>query len=346
MADSKEVILARLLMNIPNEYDKSTGSFFYDTQMPLAIEHEYMYKKLDGILEQGFAATGKGEYLEHKVAEQGLTRKPAVHATGTVRLSGSVGVVVPEGIKVSSDLAIYSTTAEATISGAGYADVPIRCDTAGAIGNVPVGAIKDFPVSVSGLTGVTNTEHITGGYNDETDGELRKRYFDKVFAPATSGNKQNYINWSNEVPGVGDVRVQPLWNGNGTVRVIIINAHKQPAELSLIGAVTAHIETSRPIGATVTVITAAAVSINVSATLTLDVGYTLAAVKPKIEAAVNDYLKRTAFLSNSVSIAHIGSVVLSVEGVRDFANLKINNGTVNISISDTQVAILGVVTLA
>jgi len=346
LADSKELILARLLLNIPDEYDKSTGSFFHDTQMPLAIEHEGMYGKLDGILDQGFAATAKGEYLDRKVGEQGMTRKPAVHATGAARLFGSVGVVVPAGVKVSSDLAMYSTTAAATVTGAGYVDVPIRCDTAGAIGNVPVGAVKDYPVSVSGLSSVTNPENITGGYNAETDDELRRRYYEKVSAPATSGNKQHYMNWAKEVPGVGDVRVQPLWNGNGTVKVIIINANKQPAEPTLIQAVVSHIEDKRPVGAAVTVVTAAPVNINVSATLTLESGYTLTAVKPKIETAVNEYLKRTAFVSGSVSIAHIGSTVLTVDGVRDFSNLRINNNTVNVSIGDEQVAVLGVVTLA
>jgi uncharacterized phage protein gp47/JayE len=332
-------------MHIPDEYDKSTGSFFYDTQMPLAIEHKTMYKQLDGILEQGFAASAKGEYLERKAAEQGLTRKAAAHATGSVKITGSIGAVVPEGCKVSSDLAIYSVTAGAVIPISGCVTVPVRCDTAGAIGNVPVGAVKDFPVSVSELTEITNLENITGGYNAETDDELRQRYFEKVSAPATSGNKQHYINWAKEVSGVGDVRVQPLWNGNGTVKVIIINAHNQPAETSLIQAVAAHIGELRPVGADVTVVTAAPVSINVQATLSLT-GGTVAAVQPKIEQAITEYLKRTAFVSNYVSIAHIGAAMLSVDGVKDFSNLRLNNTTNNVSIGDTQVAVLGVVTLA
>jgi uncharacterized phage protein gp47/JayE len=303
-------------MNIPDEYDKSVGSFFYDTQAPLSAEHETMYKQLDGILEQGFAATAGGVYLERKVAEQGLTRKPATFAEGSVRISGNVGAGVSMGIKVSSDLAMYTVLQTVTIPAAGFITVSVRCDTAGAVGNVPVGAIKDFPVSISGLTAVTNTEALVGGYNAETDDELRKRYFEKVSKPATSGNRQHYMNWAKEVPGVGDVRVHPLWNGNGTVRVIIINAHKQPAEPSLIQAVTAHIENSRPVGAAVTVVTASPVNINVSATLTLEGGFTVAAVRPGITAAVNEYLRRVTFVSASVSIAHIGSAVLSVEGIR------------------------------
>ena len=346
MSDSKELILARLLLNIPDEYDKSTGSFFYDTQKPLAIEHEGVYAKLDGILDKGFAATSDGVHLEHKVAEQGLTRKPATYAEGSVRISGTVGSAVSKGIKVSSDLAIYTVRESAVIPSAGYITVVVRCDTAGAVGNVPVGAIKDFPVSISGLSALTNTAATTGGYNTETDDELRERYFEKVSSPATSGNKQHYINWAKEVPGVGDVRVLPLWNGKGTVKVIIINANKQPAETSLINKVITKIEENRPIGAEVTVVTATAVNINVTATITLEGDAAVTAVTSKIETAINDYIKRAAFTNKYVSIAHVGNAILSVAGVLDFANLKINNGIANITTTDTQVAILGVVTIA
>jgi uncharacterized phage protein gp47/JayE len=141
------------------------------------------------------------------------------------------------------------------------------------------------------------------------------------------------------------VRVLPLWNGNGTVKVIIINAHKQPAETPLIAGVAARIEELRPVGADVTVVTATPVNINVSATLTL-LGGTVAGVKPKIEQAITEYLKKTAFVSTYVSIAHIGAAILSVDGVRDFSNLRLNSTTNNVNISDTQVAVLGVVTLA
>jgi uncharacterized phage protein gp47/JayE len=341
MSDTKELILQRLLSHIPDEYDKSVGSFFYDTQMPLAIEHETIYKQLNAILGQGFAATARGEYLEMKAAEQGMARKPATFAEGAVRITGTPDAAVPLGCKASSDLSVYSVLSEAVISESGAVDVPIRCDTAGAIGNVPVGAVKDFPVSVPGLSAVMNLENITGGYNAETDGELRQRYFDKVSSPATSGNKQHYINWAKEIPGVGDVRVLPLWNGNGTVKVIIVNAGNAPAEPALIEKATAHIEEKRPVGASVTVTTATAVNIDVSIKHVIAAGFSTEIIKPKIEAAINAYLKRIVFLSNYVSIAHIGSAILTVDGVYDFSDLTVNGGFLNVPINSEQVAVLG-----
>ena len=47
-----------------------------------------------------------------------------------------------------------------------------------------------------------------------------------------------------EVERRGDAKCIPLWNGAGTVKVIIINADKQAADAALINAVKNHIEDS------------------------------------------------------------------------------------------------------
>ena len=345
MADTKEEILQRLLDNLPDEYDKSLGSFFYDVQAPLAIEHEEVYKKIDEILDKGFAKTSSGIYLDRKAEEQGLVRKSATFADGTVTISGSVGAVIKIGDKVSSDYITFTISETKTIPEGGTIDVKITADTAGTDGNLPVGAIKTFPVTLSGLISVTNLAPTTGGYNEETDDELRARYFEKVSSPAASGNKYHYSVWAKEVTGVGDVKVIPLWNGAGTVKVIIINSEKQAAEQSLIDEVAEKIESNRPIGADVTVVTAVSVTINISVTLTLDEGLSADTVRPKIENAVSEYLKKTAFKNSYVSVAHIGSSILFVDGVLDFTDLTVNGGTDNIPVTDEQVAALGVISI-
>ena len=102
---------------------------------------------------------------------------------------------------------------------------------------VPIGAVNRFPVTLPGLVSVTNEEAASGGFDEETDDELRERYFEKVSLPATSGSKYHYVMWAKEVSGVGDAKCLPLWNGNGTVKVVIINADKGAASSELISAV-------------------------------------------------------------------------------------------------------------
>jgi len=346
MGDSKEQILQRLLEQISNEYDKTAGSFFFDTQQPLAIELEQIYTKLEGILLNGFATTALGSYLDKKVAEQGLIRKSATYAKGVVTIIGNANAVINIGDKVSSETHIFTCLESRTIPEGGSISVNVQCDTAGSVGNVPTGSIKTFPVTLSGITAVINSEALTGGYDAETDDELRSRYFDKVSAPVSSGNKYHYINWAKEAVGVGDVKVLPLWNGAGTVKVIIINSNGGVAESSLIDEVTDKIEQSRPIGASVTVESAVPIEIDVSATLVLQSNVLLEEVTPKIKGLIETYLKRTAFTQDYISYAHIGGAILSVSGVMDYSDLTVNEGTDNISIAENEVAVLGEVIFA
>lgn len=348
MADSKETVLGRLLANIPDEYDKTEGSFFYDAEAPVAEELASAYSEQEAILNKGFVETATGEYLNYKVAEQGIIRKAAIKATATVTVTGAEGASMAIGDLVASDTANYAATEAKTIAaGQTTMDVAVECVTAGSIGNVPVGAIKYFPITLQGLIGVTNALAVTNGYDAETDAALRQRYYEKVQTPATSGNKYHYRNWAKEVAGVGDARVFPLWNGAGTVKVVIIDSNMTGAEAELVTATETYIEEVRPIGATVTVASATEKAINVNATLTIDTdNYTLAQVKASIEANITAHLKEIAFIEDYVSYAKIGNIILSTAGVLDYASLLVNSGTANISIAETEVAVLGVVTVA
>lgn len=109
-----------------------------------------------------------------------------------------------------------------------------------------------------------------------------------------------------------------------------------------------------PIGAAVYVEAATAVSINVSATLTIKTGYDPATVKAAAETAIVNYLKGIAFKDvntpgkeseNDVKYARIANAILDTEGVEDYTNLLVNGGTANISIGAQEVAIKGTVTL-
>ncbi len=61
-----------------------------------------------------------------------------------------------------------------------------------------------------------------------------------------------------------------LWNGNGTVKVILAGEDKLPVGEPICTAVAAHIEEERPIGANVTVVSVAALTMTVAANVTLD----------------------------------------------------------------------------
>lgn len=339
-------VLNNMLNEVSNDYNKTEGSFIYDSLAPVSIEIESIQGDVAEIINNAFADTATGEYLDRIVAAQGLTRKPAVAAHGSVKITGAEGAVIDVGILVASDLANYEVTEGGTIPVTGYLTVPVICQTAGTIGNVPSGAIKYFPVTIEGLYEVTNESAITTGYAEETDAELRTRYYSQVQAPATSGNAAQYKNWAKEIPGVGDARVFPLWNGNGTVKVAIIDSNKQAADADLVDAVQDYIDLMQPIGATTTVVSATEKDIDVGVSITITAGAVLADVKTLIEANLVKYFKSIAFVESYVSYAKLGNTILSTDGVLDYSNLTINSGTANIAIADTEIAVLGDVTYA
>jgi uncharacterized phage protein gp47/JayE len=106
--------------------------------------------------------------------------------------------------------------------------------------------------------------------------------------------------------------------------------------------VASYIEQERPLGATVTCVSASQLSINVNVSLIIDtLNVTLAQVTTAITTAITNYLASIAFVKSEVSFAQIGALILGVTGVIDYSNLLVNNGTINIPILDSQVEVLG-----
>ena len=342
MGDSKEVIQARLLSNIDDIYDKTEGGFLYDAEAPVAIELESAYAEQGEILNKGFVDTAIDTFLERITSVYGIYRKLATKATTTVTITGTIGALITIGAKVASDLVNFTITEDKVIDVTGTIAVMVECEIAGTIGNVPIGSIKYFPVTLAGLVSVTNTLAVTNGYASETDAELQQRYYDKVRNPATSGNKAQYLTWSKEVTGVGDAKIFPLFYGDGTVKVTIINSNKRAADTELINNVATYIESVRPIGATITVVSATEKVIDISVTLVIDTdNYTIEAVTVAIENILEEYFKSIAFITSYVSYAMIGNLIFDIPGILDYSNLLVNSGTANIDITIEEVSVLG-----
>ncbi|OHW62899.1 baseplate J-like protein [Andreesenia angusta] len=364
--EDRDTIQKRMLEGISDEYDKSKGSFFYDSTKVTAIEFEKKGLDIEE-LKKGFDIENlSGVDLEKRVyQETGTIRKPATHASTIVDISGQPGTTVPIGTAVSSDIVTFKSTEEVILNDLGVAKVKVECEVLGSEGNIPVGSIRYFPITVNGLAGVINLEPVTNGYDAEPDKELLERHYERRRTPATSGNKYHYMNWAKEFVGVGDAKVVSLWAGNNTVKVIIIDSLKHPAGADLIKQVQDYIdpkgehdplsdtwstwgqgEGEAPVGAFCTVISAAPKQIDIDVTVTKDGVRTIESIKDDIERNISDYLKSIAFKSNIASYAQIGAAILNVQGVLDYRGLKINSGTENIAIGNEEVAVLGGVTIA
>lgn len=343
-----------LLSRIKNTLDKSENSFIHDSVAPVAIELANAYIAIESVDRKRDIENLQDEELDIYIGQRtALYRKEEVSATGVVRFTGAPGSIIRVGNIVSAGEILYYSLEDKAIGASGYIDVYVECEKPGAIGNVPPGAVNNIPVSISGISGVTNQEYMTGGYDLESDDELRNRYYERVRMPITSGNKHHYRSWAKEITGVGNVKVYPLWAGNNTVKVMIIDSNNRPASAELVEEVQEYIdprstglgEGMAPIGARCTVVSANAKEINVSANITRHANYGLVDIADRAKVKIDEYLRGTAFKSDLISHAKVGALLLEVDGILDYTDLTLNGLPANVTIGEEEIATIGMVTL-
>ncbi|WMJ90622.1 baseplate J/gp47 family protein [Anaerocolumna sp. MB42-C2] len=328
-----ETILDDMLSRVTNDVDKREGSVIYDALAPCAYQLAQNYFNLNNFIDLVSGDTAVGIYLDRIVADYGITRKPAIKAIRKIITNGEV----PVGSRWGLGETTYSITDD--LSGNSYV---AQCEQTGEVGNQYTGPLQSLD-NISGVTasldGILKT-----GEEEETDENLRARFYTQIQSPSTSGNADNYKKWALEVPGVGDAKVYPLWNGNGTVKVIIVDSN-MAIDPGLEQPVYKYIETVRPIGATVTVTSPVSKEITVSANIKPDGTRHFNEVINSFTKSFTEYLKGTIFEAYVVSYAKIGSILLTTEGVSDYSDLLVNNGVTNISIEETETPIAGNVVL-
>lgn len=344
MKKNQSEILKDILNNIDSSYNKSEGEFVWDFSNAVAKSIADNYKKQDEEIDRNFVSTAKGKDLDKLIKQRiGKSRKNSTYASGTVKITGSEGTKITAGMLIANNTNNYQITENATIGSSKTVTVNCTCVNSGTIGNTGVGTIIYFPKTIMGLQSVTNESAFTNGYDTETDEEYKRRYFDYVGSPATSGNKYHYRNWAMDVSGVGDCTVIP---GAGNVKVIIVNSNKQVADSDLVEKVKSYIDDNRPVLAgTLTVASATKLDINISVKVIYDnESYTSTQIKENIEKEITKYLAQN-YGNTFVSYAKIGYCIFEANGVKDYSNLTVNSGTSNINVSNMQVAQLGGITL-
>jgi uncharacterized phage protein gp47/JayE len=145
--------------------------------------------------------------------------------------------------------------------------------------------------------------------------------------------------WAMSVDGVGNCKVIPLWqrqrHGEGHHR----DGRERIGFERTDSEVAQYIESQRPIGATVTVVSPAPLAVDITAEV-----YGTANMDA-VTAAVSAYFKNTGFNLSYVSLAQIGRLILGVNGITDYRNLKLNGKAENISLTNEQIPVAGKVVL-
>jgi len=342
-------LMESALDNVPDSLDKREGSIIYDALAPACYELAEYYMELKKILENTSASTASNEYLDLRAAEQGLERYAASYAVkrGDFLTSSGNPAVIPIGSRfsvISDTLNINYIVTEAYLDEFGTV-VPgayrMTCEEIGTQGNSYTGPL--IPITyIQSLKTATLSDLLVPARDEETDDELRDRYFLTVNDKPFGGNLSQYDEELKGIDGVGEVQIYPVWNGGGSVKLSVIDAEYNIITNDFITTLQNMIDPTpqgtglglAPIGHTVTVTTPTEKTIDITTIVVLESGYTLGQVTPLIEEAIESYLLGlreiwgvSDDLNNyalAVYIARINSAVLGVTGIANITGTTIN----------------------
>jgi len=334
-----------IVSGISADVDTREGSYARNLIAPVALA---IWKTREGMRAYesiAYVNETSGPYIDKRAAEYGITRKPGQKAHTVLTVTGTDGVEIPKGtvfLTSDEDALEYISTAAAVIS-SGTAAVPVEAAEIGEQYNATVGLIARQFQNLYGVKDVTNATAATGGVDEESDTALVTRYYQYLQEPPTSGNVYDYMSKALEVTGVGAVKVFPLWNGNGTVKVLIVDEKYHPVTAEIVAACQKYLESKMPIGAQITVRSAENLLIDVAGVVTIDCTTTAEKVQEEFKTAVSEYLAEIAFDQYKIVYNRIAGMLMDINGVTDYSNLTLNGGTANITVGGEQVPELGTV---
>ena len=293
-------ILQRMLGRVPDTRDKRPGSVIYDTLSPVAAVLAQTDINAAIFEEQSYLLTATGKSLDDRAADWGMSRRAASFAVriGETKDTEENPIDLPIGSRFSlpNTSGGLNFTLTENLPYPGYC--LLTCETAGTSGNAYLGILLPlFTINNLGSAEMIGTQ--IPAEDTETDNGLRARVLARINQKAFGGNVADYEEFTKEIAGIGDVKVFPVWDGGGTVKLSIIDSEYNPATPEFVKLVQSEIDPIpnggegyglAPIGHRVMVATPEAVMIDISATVTLQSGFTIGQLQADIEAAISAYL--------------------------------------------------------
>ena len=343
-------LMERMLARVPSTMDKREGSIIWDAIAPVAVELSNYYIALQTVLNETFPDTASLYYLIKRAAERGIEQTKASAAV----LQGEftpVNLEVPIGSRFSCNTLNYVVTEK--ISSGVY---KMTCETVGTEGNEHFGTL--IPIEyIEGLESANLTGLLIPAEDDEDVESLRERYFNSMVSQAFGGNVADYVEKVTSIQGVGGVKVTPVWNGGGTVKLTVINSDFQVPSTVLIDLVQTTIDPVTnsgeglglaPIGHSVTVVGVRERTIGITANITYQEGWNWESAKSYILNAIDQYFYELSTEWDEhdnliVRISQLESRILDCPGVIDVADTTFNGSATNLSLNADEIPVRGIV---
>lgn len=357
-----EYLMELAMSFVPDDVDKRQGSVIYDALAPFCQVLAAGAVELRNFYTQTYAVTATGEDLDNRVAEQGISRYAETHAVKRVYLEDADGnpMSVPLGSRFSTvsntSPVNYAITAQYVENGVSVAGTyEATCEEGGIVGNEYSGNLINITF-IQGLAKATMSSTLVPARNQETDDELRNRYFEALNQKAFGGNVADYRTKVEELNGVGAVQIYPVWNGGGTVKLSIVDPSYGPCSSEFVKSIQNQIDPENaqgetgtglgiaPVGHKVTVVTPDEVTINVAATVTLQAGYTRGQVEQPIITALENYIQSLRqswadandlnVYATDVFVSKASATIIGVPGVANVSGVTLNGNTADIFLTE------------
>lgn len=346
---TQDVVLERAKDRVSDDVDKRQGSVVHDLLAPFATEAETIYKELDNVLNAGFVSDEQPrDYLIKRAAEVGLTLLPPEKAEGELTITADDGDVIPAGTRfyAEEDDPIYFVTLEDAEIVGETATVKAEAEMPGAEGNVSAGEIRFVDGDFTGVSDVINNDSFEGGTDEESTEALLRRYYTRVREPSLSGNVSHYKQWATETAGVSAALVEPVWDGAGTVRVLLVSDEMRAPDPQIVDNARENIEKNKPIFGELTVEPVTELEIDVTADVVLREGATISDAEEDLVDKLTDYFADLVNdAEDTVRYARVVNILFTMNDVIDYQSITINGGTDNISYPITEVPVVGSVVL-
>lgn len=312
----------------------------------VAAELASLWTQTEWIKRQSFPATAAGEFLDNHAAVRSLSRRSAVRATGYIRFEISEAreeaVPVSKGTVCLNSAGLeFLTDEDAEIApGETFCLAAATARDAGSFGNVPADSICQMALAPVGISKCYNPKAFAGGMDKEGDESLRNRVLASYERLPNGSNAAFYEAEALDTDGVAAVKVLAKNRGVGTVDLVIASSNGAPSQ-ALIAELEEKLEKEREICVDVKVLAPTPVSVDVTAAIDVEPGYSLYEVSEKVGAEI-EKLFDGKHLGKDVLLAKLGMVIFSVEGV---ANYAISSPISDVAIKDDELPVAGTITV-
>lgn len=295
-----DYFLNQMLDRIPEDIDKREGSIIYDAVAPAAMTMAEMSLDMAEFIKQTYVKTAQDEFLDYRAVEYGTERYPATHTQVKAKFLDSSGnsintVNIGDQFASIGETPIFYTVTKINDDLTGE----LTADVSGTSPNSYLGQI--LPVTPNdALSWAEIIEVVAPARDTETDDHLRVRLLNTNNWIAYGGNVADYLKMCSKISEIGSAQVYPVWNGPGTVKLVILNNDLMPASDTLLHNVKEIIDPEEsetlgvglaPIDHRVTVVAPEILRVNITASIVLDNQVNPNAVKEAITAALERYFK-------------------------------------------------------